>query len=1591
MTIKPRKILKWIGIALLSPILLFVLLVILLYIPPIQNWVAQRVCSYASEQTGMQISVGHVSLKFPLDLSISDFRMLKANDSIPGLTDTIADVGELVVDVQLWPLLKSKVEIDGFDLYRTRLNTNGFIASTRVKGELQHLHLESHNINLKDNTVRVNHAALTDARFDVSLSDTVPPDTTESETKWRLLIDDVQLTRTALTLHTPRDESTIRADLGELQAKGGYVDLAASDYRLQHFELKDGTIGYDNNLVPEPRQTKGAAAATDRPLDTDHLLLTDVNIGLDSLVYKETPVLRHGRPVRDAEGNKVTTSRIDAQLRHCSLHEQSGLQIDDLSGHVTLADGVLKLPTLHMQTPHSRLDANVQVDFNNLGASLREGLYADIDGSIGRADIMRFAGSALPRQVAARWPAAPLTIKGLVRGNMQRMEFSHLSVNLPGTLRMQTSGYAENISGGGPLRADLTLHATTGNTAWLTDAYLDPRTTGVNIPGGITLDGHVKMNGENYSGNVSIGQDGGTARVKGFFDSRAMRYDATVSAQHFPLHHFLPGQGLSAFSGNVSVRGNGTDIMSPHTHITADADIRQLSYNGQSLAGTRLHATVRGGHINANIASRHPLLQGDINLTATTRGGTMGALIDADLSRVDLQALGITDRQLVTAGHLHADVKTDLKSHYQVDGTVRNLAITQRRGVYHAADIDLHLLSRRDTLYAQVATGDMQLRLNADSGHEQLLARLQKVGKAFTTQLQQRNLKQEELYAMLPDMHIDLEAGHNNILAHILRDKEIAFSQAAIHLSTAPHTGINGSIALDSVATADMLIDVARLNLSTHDNTLNFDGQVRNNAQNPYYTFNLLFDGQQQERGIALNTKLYDSKERLAVKLGAATEMHDNGMQLVMTDLNPVLAYKQFSVNADNRIFLASDKRLSAQLMLRADDNTSIQIYTNDDNTEALQDLTVSVQQIDLKALTEPLPFLPQLGGILNGDYHIIQTENQFSVSTAMEIADMELEGCRLGNIGADLVYIPKSDGSHFVDGILSQDGSEVCTLNGSYLPDGEGGLNATLGMQRFPLAMVNGFLGDGFIALRGYANGDISVRGPLSQLDIDGQLLTDSAYVDLPNYGIALRFDDRPLHFHHSTLKFDNFRLYGYNNEPLTLNGALDFRRFDSMTLSLRMMARNFQLINAKETPQAEAYGKAFINFFGMVSGPVSQLTMRGRADILGATDMTYVLKDSPLTTDNRLQELVTFVDFSDTTAVQTKKAELSGIDMDLTLHIDEAAHIKCDLNADHSNYIDLIGGGDLRLQTTAAEGFRLTGKYTLANGEMKYSLPVIPLKTFHIKDGSYIEFSGDPENPTLHITAVEKTSAAVSDGGGASRTVDFECGVVVTQTLQNMGLEFVIEAPEDMTVTNELNTLSKEERGKIAVTMLTTGMYLGDGGGSGNLNMNNALGAFLQSEINNITGKALRTLDLQFGVDNTTDASGALHTDYSFKFAKRFWNNRLKISIGGKVSTGAEVYNQDNSFLDNVTFEYRLSPTSNKYVNLFYDRNSYDWIEGNVGKYGAGFLWKRKVQHFRDIFRFKSDRPTLPLRPLRRDSTATLPQLRRDSTRTTTTTPQP
>lgn len=1620
-----RKIINWFAILLLTPIVLFLLLAILLYIPPVQNWAVKQVASYASDKTGMDISVDNVHLAFPLDLKIEGFKMIQPNDSLPQVKDTVADVRKLIVDIQAMPLLKSKVEIDALEFTDTKVNTTNFIPSARIKGRLGRLYLQSHGIDISKESVRVNTAKIEQAQIDIALSDTVPPDTTESKADWKISIDKIDFSATDFTLHLPGDTMSIHTNMDKAVAKSAYLGLKDGIYKVGTLDWHGGELNYDMNYV-----------AHSKGFDANHIAMTDIFLGVDSFVF-DSP-------------------NINMYVRAMQCKEKSGLQIDNFKGHFAMDSKRISLPDITLKTPYTTLSADFRMDMNAFSDTNPGNLYAQIDGAIGFQDITKFA-PGLPTSLTKNFPRYPIEIKGKAEGNLKYITFKNLNLNIPTSLRLFANGWMANPTDMERMRMDVKLKGHTGNLAFVTAMLPDDVRKTIRLPQGIDIDGRIKANRSAYTANLNAGEGGGTLRLIGTIDTKTMAYDVKAKASRLPLQHFLPNMGLSPFTGEIAMHGKGTDFLSPQTGLTLTADIRDFKYDRYQLGGIRSNVNLRNGkiyakvdsrsnmfgghftvggtfkrnnidvtfkgnvtnadlktlgiadkkylvstdadlHIKSNLSNYHyvnghigelsvrelrgkndviPLADGDFDIHGTMQRGVLAANFNGRIDRADLYQLGAFDTPLALSVCADVDIKSDLRSSYAVRGLIGDVTLDDNKRKYEAHDMALDILTRRDTTYAKINSGDFYLDFNAKDGYEKMGRQIQALSKNIGKQLDNKHLVLSELRKQLPDAHIALVSGDNNLLTTLLKHYGYTFNGANLEFTSSPSIGLNGKgyISSMSLLKDSVTLDSVYLALKSDTSRLNYDVRILNNRNNAY-PFKGLLNGYLHEKGLRTNAKIVDANNKTGLDVGLLANVTERGVYLNLASATNIIGYKEFHVNDSNYIFMGKDHRVSANMRLHSDDGAGAYIYTDDSDMTALQNITLSMHRFELEKVFSVLPYMPRVSGVLDGDFHVVQTPEDLTVSSDLTVSKLVYEGNPMGDVGSQLVYMPLADGTHYVDAIITRDNIEIGTLNGTYDSKDDGNLDAKLTLARFPLNYINGFIPDQIVGLDGVGDGELTVNGPLGKLDINGEVYLDSCYLYSTPYGVRMRFANDPVRIQNSKLLFENFEMYANNDSPLNIQGALDFSDMENMNLDVRMKAENFLLIDAKETARSEVYGKAYVNYLGTMKGPFNRLTMLGKLDILGGTDMTYMLRESALTTDSQMDDLIKFTNFSDTIPETVKvRPDMGGFTMAMGIEIDEQAHIVCALNADHSNYIDLIGGGNLRMLFNSASDFQLFGRYTLSSGEMKYSLPVIPLHTFNIKDGSYIEFLGDPYNPTLNITATENLKANVADGSSSGKIVDFECGVSITQTMSKPWIEFIINTPEDMQMQNELNMKSKEERGKLAVSMLASGMYLGEGGGTTNSAMSGALASFMQSEINNITGSALRSmgLDLSANLETSTDAAGALHTDYTFKFSKQLLNNRLRIMMGGRVSTGSEAAGDNGAFFDNFSMEYRLNKNETQYLKLFYEREAYDWLEGNISQFGAGFMWKRKLEKLSDIFRFKKKAPAPPANEQKKDTLVT------------------
>ena len=1365
-----KKIFWWILIILLSPVLLFVVLTVLLYLPPVQNWAVDKVTAIASEKTGMDISVDRIDLSFPLDLSIDHFLVNKSQKPTADgqqLNDTIADVERMVVDVQLLPLFSSKVVINELEVTNTSLNTLDMVAAAQVKGRFSRLFMASKGIDLDKGTVELNGSRLEDAFFDIQMADSIPEDTTASEpVLWKIYVDSITIDRSDVVFHMPGDTMSINAHLGHLAAREALIDLGSQTYTVGSVDWLHGAVKYDQNFQPH---IEG--------LDYNHIDLSDISVGIDSIYYHD-PTMR-------------------MYLRQVALKEKSGLAVTHLSGPIAMVDGAIKLPKFRLSTPYSDIDVELDMPLSLMEPVDPGKMRLKMNASLGKQDIMPFMAD-LPAAMRQRWPEYPLTVSGLLKGNMQHMDFHDLEVSLPTAFHATATGFAANLDDPQRLRADVQFIANTQNLGFVMAMMPRDMQRDYRIPP-LSAQGRVKADGQQYFADVTAREGRGTVKAKGSFNATAMRYDADIKVRDLNVHHFMPHDSIYTVSADITAKGQGTDFFSPRTTLVADATIHHVGYGKLNIDNITAHALVSDGKAHANLVSRNPLLKGAVNFDALLSTTRFDGTLSTDFQELDLYKMGVTPDPLTIGLCGHFDVNSDLKLTHHATGLINDLSIKDSSHVYRPSDIDLLLNTTPDTTYARAQSGDFIVKLDAAGNYEQLLDQLMLLGDSALAQLDRKTIDQPALRRLLPTMRMTMESKRENPIATFLKaTADVDFKDMLFDLSTSVAEGVNGRGYIHSLTVSELRLDTINFSLTQRKERLSFGGQVRNNKKNPQFVFNALFDGIIQERGATLGVRYYDADNKLGARVGAQAEVVDSGLSLHLVPERPTLGYKEFALNKDNFLFLGASGKVKAKVDLRADDGMGIRLYSEETDPDALQDLTLSLHQFNLEEITSVIPYSPRMSGMLNGDYHVVQDANgQFSVAGDMGVRNMTYERCPIGNISTEMVYLQKENDAHAVEARLMMDDEEIGLLTGTYFNEGDGSLDATMQLEHLPLNIVNGFVPDQLCGLQGYGEGTLTIQGPLTRPEVNGEIYLSNSYLESVPYGVKLRFDDDPVRIQHSNLLFENFTVYAHNDNPLNVQGNVNFSNPDQIMVNLRMQANNFQIIGTKEHAKSVAYGKAFVNVFAMMNGPLDNLNMRGRLEVLGTTDMGYILRDTPITTDNQLDDLVKFTDFSDTTQIAVSRPPINGFRMDMTLNVSKGAHIMAYMNADHSNYIDLMGGGTLRMLYSPADNLQLTGRYTLSNGEMKYALPIIPLKTFHIQDGSYIEFTGDPMNPTLNISAVERTKATVTGTNGVGRSVAFDCGVNITRTLSDMGLEFTLDAPEDMQLHGELQAMGVEQRG--------------------------------------------------------------------------------------------------------------------------------------------------------------------------------------------------
>ena len=1523
-----NKWIKRIGIACLIPIALVSLLSIALYIPSLQDLAVRKATAYAERATGMRIGIGQIRLHFPLDLTIRQVEVMRPP------ADTLLNLRSLTIRLRALPLLHQQVSVEMIDLREVQANSFDLIDGMEIKGFVGQLRLRADPVDLAGETAVINAIDLSDTALTLILKESeAEEDTTSTPLDWVIRPERIRLERVALALQMEADSSRLTSFVQEATLTGGMVDLGKAAYAVGNLDIARSNLTYDTDFeTPQPG------------LDPAHIDLRNIRISIDSIFYQD--------------------KKINTHIRQLYAEERSGLVIDSLAGHLHSDGERILIPDLSLRTASSEVGINAAIPWDALDERPRGSMDAALRMAIGKEDLLIAAGT-LPEAFKRAYPNHPLRIETEVEGNLSAMRIKTGEVALPGAFRLSVSGSAEELADSLWRRGEVKVEARSGNLDFVLGLLPEFQRKQFAIPHGILLKGNATLANREYRSELVLIEDKGKVDLTARYNPVKEEYEAALRIDSVEPTHFLPNDSLYALTVAMKAQGKGMDLFSERTWARLEGHIEDIHYGSSSVSDVSIEGKLEKHLLQMDLRSLYPLAKLDVSLNASLRKERVEGMLIADVEHLDLYGMHWIANPLATSFQLFAEASSDLDEDNAIDVTLGNWELETPKGNYHPKTLTLRGKTDADTTRVSFHAGDLGIMLTGSDCIHDMTAQLSKVSGEIASQLERDStVDLESLRPLLPEMRLEVRAGQDNPIYNYLQTYYIDFKNIALNATTSPDRGVRVDAALTELARDTMQIDTIRAEIFQDSLGLVYSARVIKKPYRKQQPFSAGLDGTVRYGSTDARLFMKDGKGETGLLLGIRADKLDRGMRFSLYPEEPIIAFRTFRLNPGNYIEVRSPKEITADMRLSGDENASLWIHSLPAG-EGLDELHAELSQIDLGVLSKAFSYMPSLKGLLNADFQYAPSDSAFMVATDVNIDNLHYENERVGDLMFNGIYLPLAQGDHQVDVHLFRDQQEISSINALYQAGDTSRFSGSVDFLHFPLDIANPFIPDDMAKMGGDLDGSLKISGTGDRPVVGGSLMLDTASVYVGAAGSTFRFDTREIEIKDNRILFNKFGIYAYNKNPFLIDGFVDFNDLARMTADLRLTANNLQLLNVKRNAESLVYGRLFTNLNATAKGPIDALIMRGDLRLLGGTNITYVLKDSPLTVQDRMSGLVSFTSFTDTVRRKMPKKPplpVGGLDMLMTIRIDPAVQMNVDLSPDQSNHINLEGGGDLSFQYTPQGDMFLNGRYTLSGGTIKYSIPVIPLKEFNVQEGSYVQWTGDPMDPTLSLSATERVRASVTPVGQSSpRPVNFDVGIALSQRLENLGLRFTLEAPEDLAMQEELASKGEEERAKLAVSMLVTGMYLGNnaGGGKVNVNMGDALSSFLQSEINNIAGSALKTVDISFGMetyDDNGDAGGGARTDYSFRFAKRFYNDRIRVVLGGRISTGENINNgQAQPFIDNVSVEYRLDSSGSRYVKLFHDKNYESLLEGEITETGAGVVLRKKMMRLRELFNFK------------------------------------
>jgi translocation and assembly module TamB len=1521
------RIIKFLGRAILGFLLILLLVVALIHLPAVQKQITRKLSAYLSSKIEAKVEIQKTTFSVLGNIAINDITVWDPDNNKIFYAQKI-EVATSIYNLVTGDYIFDQVHISGATIQLTQkqegLNIQFILDAFESK--------EKKSTQVSPIKLQFKQVVLENIRFDfastisgLSVTTNIGTFATQeveiSTNPTTIKADQVSLQKSVVNMISRQTNNRATTTESAKNNKPLNPDFNTGIiFEIKRFTLKDNDFSFHREVALDTRK-----------FDLAHLTLNNIQVNLSEIAMNEDILV--------------------AKLNDLAV-QLPGFMINKAEANLIMNQNHLKLTKLELAAGTSELQATIAILVDSTNAA-NDQMEIDIQGQVNPNDFAYFFQDSIVN-LFSPWGTTQLAIEGNYSLNKGKIKTLHLKT---GNSKLDAHGMVNDIFNLTSIAwKDLVVKATIGSDF---QRIVSPLLPSINLPLNLQLQLTSSGNPNNLVADVKANSLWGEVDVEGQVTRQVnnVAFNLNLRGEKVDLGKWmsLPWLGpmdLKAGATGIIGKDQQFEISGLIDNITIlDQSIHNISFEGNTKTDTAtVTITIADSHYSSKINS-------EISFP-----GPWEFKNTIQFDNFNLGRILSTDSTLLISGNTKSKITLGSSS---LEGSLAGTRMLfQKKSAEFSMDtLAFHALLSPTKSNIDYFTDNAKANLVANFDIRDLPKVFEQWSGSILKDPDQIISSTENRTAQV---NIDLENANFIKLFGIEVDNFSSMKltgefdeQKQTAMVNASSGKIKGyGITLDTLNTTLMALrDSLAVNLNVQN--LLYDAIHLGNLN-----FDILTKGD-----TAISTLTLANDTLTLLGLHTRTLTTDSGAYVYPDKLRTF--NHDYIIDKQNPIFFTKNNLAFNHFTATYDD---MEIKLDGD----LNDFDVSLKNIDVTRLN----LLLSSDTIRINKGHL--TANiSYSRNQQLDLK-ANLDSLILYNSSPMMIEATAmSDGNEVPFEFLLTNTTNKIELKGNYFSDKEE-VDASLLLDVNNLELLQ-FLVSGVIEkMNGAIQGEATISGPIIKPDVKGDVRFVDVDVTTTTPKLTFNIEDDHIKLDNSALLFKNFTIYDTKHNPLTIDGSITSKDYQSFAYDLQIKSDHYTLINNPDSTSGKLRGLLVIDSDIKLKGNEKDKYVEAKLTIKDDTNLTYANSSD----DIELLEAGGIIDFIDPDLLDSAVLEssvnfydsliasLPDFNLTSTVSIEDNATFKLLIDERSGDYIEASGAADLELGYDRTGNLTLTGNYTINKGVYRLSFYDLVKKSFTLTQGSSINWHGNPKNGDLNIKALHTVKSnslgligqeiGENEKSIYKRSLDYEVGINITGTIEEPIISFSLDLPQNEkasypVLANKLDRLRQpefeSELNKQVFGLLVLGGFLPESSAS-DINssliattaLSNSVNSLLASQLNRFANQYIKGVEIDVGIQSFSDYSapgGRTQTAMDFRVSKKLMNDRLSFEIGGDfdINEDQSGANTGKNYRGDIAIIYDLTGKGDKQLKLF-NNETHDIIYQEIRNTGVSLIFIREFE---------------------------------------------